>query len=189
MNTNERLDQNHLWHPYTRFSSFRNKPLPIITHGEGIYLFDSHGNRYVDAISSWWCCALGHRHPKLIQAIKTQTDTLQHSILGNLSHEPAIRLAAKLSELTGGNKHTLFASDGASAVEAALKIALQYHYNTGNPQRKKIISLEGAYHGDTLGTISIGLLESFHKPFQHLLPHMPQAPFPMTAPSMECNTS
>jgi adenosylmethionine-8-amino-7-oxononanoate aminotransferase len=123
------LDRQSIWHPYTRFSAFKAAPLPIITHGEGIYLYDSEGRKYVDAISSWWACNLGHGHPAVIDAIIRQTRELQHSILGNLSHPRAIELASRLVGLFPDERRVMFASDGSCAVEAALKIALQYWYN------------------------------------------------------------
>lgn len=159
-----------IWHPYTRFSTFASDPLPVIVRGEGIYLFDDKGNRYVDAISSWWACALGHGHPRIIAAIQKQSAELQHSILGNLSHPRAIELAAKLAQLMPTpERHVLFSSDGASAVEAALKIALQYWHNIGKPEKKRFAALEEGYHGDTLGAVGVGYLEHFHKPFDSVV--------------------
>ena len=160
----------HVWHPYTRFSTFASDPLPVIVRGEGIYLFDEKGNRYIDAISSWWACALGHGHPRIIAAIQKQSTELQHSILGNLSHPRAIELAAKLARLMPTpERHVLFSSDGASAVEAALKIALQYWHNVSRPGKKRFAALEDGYHGDTLGAVGVGYLEQFHKPFDSVV--------------------
>lgn len=173
------LDRKHLWHPYTRFSAFADKHLPIITRGEGIYLYDMDGNRYIDAISSWWACNLGHGHPRIVDAIKAQSGELQHSILGNLSHPRAIELSAKLAErLPDRDWHALYASDGASAVEAALKIALQYWYNIGRPEKRGFVSLKHAYHGDTLTAVSLGYIDRFHKPFKSILIPVHQAPVP-----------
>ncbi len=155
-----------VWHPYTRFSSFASDPLPVIVRGEGIYLFDDNGTRYVDAISSWWACALGHGHPRIIAAIQKQAEELQHSMLGNLSHPRAVELAERLVRLMPTpQRHVLFSGDGASAVEAALKIALQYWHNIGRTGKKRFAALEEGYHGDTLGAVSVGYLEHFHKPF------------------------
>ncbi|MBP7276042.1 MAG: adenosylmethionine--8-amino-7-oxononanoate transaminase [Kiritimatiellae bacterium] len=159
----------HIWHPYTRFSTLEDG-VPNLVRGEGVFLYDAEGHRYWDAIASWWCAALGHGHPRLIEAIRRQATALQHSILGNLTHPRAEELAARLADLTHrGRARVLFASDGASAVEAALKIALQYAWNTGHPERRRIVSLRGAYHGDTLGAVAVGFLESFHAPFRSLL--------------------
>ncbi len=168
-----------MWHPYTRSSTLTEEPPPIIVRGEGLYLFDAEGRRFVDAIASWWCCALGHGHPRLIAAIAKQARELQHSILGNLSHPRAVELAAQLAALLpSADRHVLFASDGASAVEQALKIALQYRHNTGAPQRTKFAALRGAYHGDTLGAVSVGFVEEFHRVYRPLLTPAVTLPLP-----------
>jgi adenosylmethionine-8-amino-7-oxononanoate aminotransferase len=172
------LDRQSIWHPYTRFSALKTGPLPIITHGEGAYLYDAEGRKYMDAISSWWACNLGHGHPAVIDAIIRQTRELQHSILGNLSHPRAIELASMIVGLFPDDRRVMFASDGSCAVEAALKIALQYWYNMGQTLKTKFMSLDFAYHGDTLGAVSVGYLESFHKPFKSALFPVMQAPSP-----------
>ena len=174
---------NHIWHPYTRRSAERDG-FPSICRGEGIYLFDEEGRRYVDAISSWWACALGHGHPRIVAAIQRQAAELQHSILGNLAHPRARELAAELSELTGGRRRVHFASDGASAVEAALKIAVQYRANLGRPGRHAFLSFTDPYHGDTLGAVAVGYMEAFHRPFQPLLFPVHRVPAPDCSP---CN--
>ena len=144
--------------------------LPVIVRGQGPYLFDSDGRKYLDAISSWWCCNLGHGHPDLVAAIRTQVLELQHSILGNMSHPRAAELASALAGLLPNRRRkVLFASDGASAVEAALKIAIQYRHNAGEPGRNRFVSLEGAYHGDTIGAVSVGYQADFHSAFDPLL--------------------
>ncbi len=156
-------DASHIWHPYTRFSAVE-AGLPTIVRGEGCYLEDADGRRYFDAVSSWWACSLGHSHPRIVRAIQQQAEQLQHSILGNLSHPPARELAEKLAHLMPTpDRHVLFASDGASSVEAALKVALQYAHQTGRPKRTRFVSLKEAYHGDTLGAIGVGYLEEFHR--------------------------
>ena len=151
----------------------------MIVRGEGIHLFDADGRKFVDAISSWWCCALGHGHPQIIAAIERQARELQHSILGNLSHPRAVELAAQLAALMPTpDRHILFASDGASAVEQALKIALQYRHNIGQPQRTRFAALRGAYHGDTLGAVSVGFVEEFHHVYRPLLTPAVTLPIP-----------
>lgn len=195
----EAADRRFLWHPYTRWSSLEEGAWPIITRGEGVYLFDNDGRRYFDAIASWWCCNLGHSHPRLVRAIQDQASRLQHSILGNLSHPPAIELAAQLAALFPGARRVFFASDGASAIEAALKIALQYWHNVERPERHRFASLQFGYHGDTLGAVSIGYLPSFHAPFRSVLFPVHQAESPSCRPcahgrepescALECFTS
>lgn len=162
-------DLGAVWHPYSRWSVLSARDFPVITGAEGIYLFDADGNRYIDGISSWWCCNLGHRHPRLVEAIRRQSGVLIHSILGNMTHPPAVALAGRLATLLGGARHVLFASDGASAVEAGLKIALQYWQNLGQPARTRFVSLQNAYHGDTLGAIGVGYLAPFHQAFRPVL--------------------
>jgi adenosylmethionine-8-amino-7-oxononanoate aminotransferase len=163
------LPADRIWHPYTRFSAFRDGPLPVIERGDGVYLVDDQGRRYFDAISTWWACSLGHGHPRVVAAIHAQTDLLQHSILGNLSHPGALSLAGRLSDLTGGDRRVHFAGDGASAIEAALKIAIQYADNLGHAGRHAFLSLTDPYHGDTLGAVSVGYLELFHRAFKPVL--------------------
>ena len=166
------LDRQLLWHPYSRFCEILTEPFPVMVRGDGVYLFDVEGRRYFDAIASWWCCNLGHSHPRLVAAIKRQVELLQHSILGNMSHPRAIELARRLSGLlrgTGGDYRAFFASDGASAVEAALKIAVQYWYNRGRPGKIRFAALREAYHGDTLAAVSLGYLETFHRPFRDVV--------------------
>jgi adenosylmethionine-8-amino-7-oxononanoate aminotransferase len=162
-------DRASLWHPYTKRSAVEAGPLPMIVRGQGVFLEDASGRRYLDAISSWWACALGHSHPRLLRALRGQAGRLQHSILGNLSHPPAVALAARLSDLAGGRRHVLFASDGACAVEAALKIAFQYWRNRGIAGRTRLAAHAEAYHGDTLGAMAAGFLPVFHAPFADLV--------------------
>ncbi len=173
----KKWDQDYVWHPYTTFSALENTPLPIISQGKGIYLYDINGTPYVDAIASWWACNLGHSHPRIVNAIKKQCDELQHSILGNLSHPPAIELAKELAhKMPDSDCHVHFASDGASAVETALKISLQYWYNLGMSKKIKFLSLKEAYHGDTLAAVSMGYQETFHRPFKEMLLRSDQLP-------------
>ena len=178
--TNKPTDR--VWHPYTKFSALAAGPLPEIVKGEGVHLFDAAGRRYLDAVSSWWACSLGHGHPDVVAAIQRQAATLQHSILGNLSHPRATELASRIAALMPTpDRHVLFASDGASAVEASLKIALQYWHNRGSPERRRFAYLEDAYHGDTLGAVSVGYLEGFHKPFEPILFPAFELPVPHSA--------
>ena len=164
------IDRRVIWHPYTKHSALAGEPFPIITRGEGVYLLDTEGKRYIDAISSWWCCNLGHSHPRLVAAIRRQAGELQHSILGNLSHPRAIELAERLVALfRDDRRRVLFASDGASAVEAALRVAVQHWHNVGRPERCRFAALEQGYHGDTLGAVSVGYMPSFHAAYRPTL--------------------
>lgn len=175
-----KIDKKFLWHPYTKYSSMEQGPLPIIERGDGFFLIDNQGNRYLDAISSWWSCNLGHCHPQIVQTIKDQAECLEHCIIGNLSHPTIIKLAGSLANLFADRaRHIFFASDGSCAVEAALKIAIQYWFNRGEPKKNRFVSLTGDYHGDTLGSVSVGFVETFHHPFaQSIIPaYQAEAPF------------
>lgn len=139
----------------------------------------------LDGIASWWCVNLGHGHPRLIEAIQTQSAKLQHAILGGMSHPNAIELAERLAQIAPGDlTHSFFACDGASAVEAALKIAVQRWANVGEKNRVKFVGLEEGYHGDTLGAMGVGYVEAFHKDYKEvtrsayhaLSPHCLQCP-------------
>jgi adenosylmethionine-8-amino-7-oxononanoate aminotransferase len=170
--------KNKIFHPYTPFSALK-KELPNMVRGEGIYLFDDQGNRYVDIVSSWWACALGHSHPKVVKAIQDQASVLQHSITGSMTHPKVLELADRLARLMPTpERHSVFASDGCSAVEAALKIAVQYWYNAGRPEKNWLIGMDQGYHGDSLGALSVGFVDGFHKPFEKTVSHPAKLPFP-----------
>ena len=184
----------HIWHPYTKRSLVDAGTLPVFTRGEGLYLYDDAGDAYLDAVSSWWCVALGHGRPEVVQAIQEQAATLAHCILGNQAHPPAIALAERLAGLMPSpDRKVFFASDGSCANEAALKIAVQYFHATGQPQRNRFLSLTTPYHGDTLGAVSVGFMEDFHAPFRPLAfpvtqlepPPVPEGHDVLTAPLAE----
>lgn len=163
MNKHKNLDLKHIWHPYTNIDHFENSVFNIFTHGQGVFLFNDQGGQFIDAISSWWCLALGHSYPALINAIKNQADTLQHCILANQSHQSIIELSQELSTVTPeGLNRFYFCADGSSAVEAAMRIALQYYSNIGETKKTKFLSIAGGYHGDTMNAVSVGYLEDFH---------------------------
>lgn len=165
-----RRDIEFLWHPYTEITSFEQLTFPIVESAQGCRLHEIDGRVLLDGISSWWCVNLGHSHPRLVQAIQAQAAKLQHTLLGGMSHPPAIRLAEQLARIApAGLGHAMFASDGSCAVEAALKIALQYWTNQGESHRTQFITLQDGYHGDTLGTIGVGYVDSFHRPFRPAL--------------------
>ncbi len=164
------LDRHSVWHPFTRHSAALQEDFPVIVRGEGSYLFDNDGNGYVDAISSWWCCNLGHSHPRLVQAIQRQAEHLQHSILGNMSHPAVVELASRLvGFFPGAERRVLFASDGACAVEAALRVAVQYWHNLGQVRKCRFVALKEGYHGDTLGAMSLGFMPDFHVPYRDIV--------------------
>jgi adenosylmethionine-8-amino-7-oxononanoate aminotransferase len=179
----ERWDRDHLWHPFTPMpAEAGDRPL-IIERAHGCFLVDVDGNEYLDGVSSLWCNVHGHRVPALDQAVRQQLDHVAHSTLLGLANVPAIRLARRLVELApSGLTRVFFSDDGATAVEVALKMAFQYWRQRPDPRPRKThyLALQGAYHGDTLGDVSVGGVARFHQLFAPLL-------FPtLRAPSHYC---
>ena len=157
----------HIWHPYTQESL---DPEPIrIKKAEGVYLYTDDGRRLVDAISSWWVNIHGHAHPRISAAIGKQAQEMEHVIFAGFTHEPAERLACKLREVTPeGLSHIFFSDNGSTAVEVALKMAIQYWKNRGERKRTNIIALEHAYHGDTVGAMSVSADSAFTAAFDDM---------------------
>jgi len=164
------LDKKYLWHPFTQMVDWlKSKPV-IIDSAEGFFLIDTEGNRYIDGVSSLWCNVHGHRVKKIDDAIKAQIDKVSHSTLLGLGQTKSIELAEKLVRITPPNLQKVFYSDsGATAVEIALKMAYQYFQNKGQKKRTKFIALESSYHGDTIGSVSLGGIKTFHHIFRPLL--------------------
>ena len=164
------LDKKYLWHPFTQMADWLKSEPVIINSAEGFYLIDTEGNRYIDGVSSLWCNVHGHRVKKIDDAIKAQIDKVSHSTLLGLGQTKSIELAEKLVRITPPTLQKVFYSDsGATAVEIALKMAYQYFQNTGKKKRTKFIALEGSYHGDTLGSVSVGGIKTFRSIFRPLL--------------------
>ena len=163
-------DKRYLWHPFTQMQDWLAEEPVIIERGEGCYLIDTAGNRYIDGVASMWTNVHGHNHPELNAALKTQVDKIAHTTLLGYSNIPAIELAKKLVELTPAGLNKVFYSDnGSTAVEIALKMVYQYWQHKGEPQRKLFIHFDKAYHGDTVGAMSVGGIDSFHTTFDSLL--------------------
>jgi adenosylmethionine---8-amino-7-oxononanoate aminotransferase len=168
----EQWDREHVWHPFTAMQAYAAERPLIIERAEGFYLIDQDGNAYLDGVSSLWCNVHGHRVPELDEAIRGQLDRVAHSTLLGLASEPAIRLARKLVELAPRGLDRVFFSDsGATAVEVALKMAFQYWKQKTDPRPNKVkfLALDRAYHGDTLGDVSVGGIAGYHAMFQPLL--------------------
>lgn len=160
------LDHEHVWHPFTPMAQWRQGDPLIIEYGEGPYLFDTEGKRYIDGVSSLWCNVHGHNIVQLNQAIQEQLDRVAHTTLLGLASPPSIELAARLCQLVPGALSKVFYSDaGATAVEVALKMAVAYWFHVGQPQKNQFIGFRGGYHGDTTGAMSVGFCEQFHQPF------------------------
>lgn len=159
-------DQQHVWHPFTQMQT-ASEPLHIVK-AEATSLIDSNGKMYIDANSSWWVNVHGHGHPYLGQALNEQFSQLDHVIFAGATHPQAIKLADRITSLLPEKlEKVFFSDDGSTAVEVALKMAFQYWFNK-NTVKKRVIALDGAYHGDTFGAMSIGQRGSFNKPFEHL---------------------
>jgi adenosylmethionine-8-amino-7-oxononanoate aminotransferase len=161
-------DKKVIWHPYTQMKN----PLPHIpiVRGEGVYLYDEEGKRYIDAVSSWWVNIHGHAHPHIASKVASQLQTLEHVIFAGFTHEPAVELAERLLPLLPGQQEKVFYSDnGSTAVEVALKMSLQFWKNTSKQPRTKIIAFKEAYHGDTFGAMSVSGRSIFTDPFKGLL--------------------
>jgi len=160
-------DKNVNWHPYTQMKG-ASDIIPII-RGEGTYIYDDLGNRYIDAVSSWWVTLHGHAHPYIAARVSKQLNTLEQVIFAGFTHEPAIQLAENLLKLLPNNQQKVFYTDnGSTAVEVALKMCIQYHANKGQ-KKSKILAFRNAYHGDTFGAMSVSARGVWTEPFGHLL--------------------
>jgi adenosylmethionine-8-amino-7-oxononanoate aminotransferase len=167
-----RLDHDHVWHPFTQQRDWVGEEPLMIEAAEGAELIDSEGHRYLDGVSSLWCNVHGHRHPEIDQAVREQLDRVAHSTMLGLSHPGAAELAARLIEIAPPRLSRVFYSDsGSTAVEVALKMAFQYWQHRGGQHVRKtsFICLQDAYHGDTIGSVSVGGVPLFHRTFEPLL--------------------
>lgn len=172
-------DKKYLWHPFTQMSSWLDADPVIIESGDGFYIIDTNGNRYIDGVSSLWCNVHGHRVPKIDQAIRNQLDKISHSTLLGLGQTKSIELAEKLVQITPDGLDKVFYSDaGATSVEIAIKMAYQHYQNRGEKSKKKFIALAQSYHGDTIGSVSVGGITTFHRIFSDLIFQAEFAPSP-----------
>ncbi len=168
----EKLDREFVWHPFTQMSDWEKERNILIERGEGVYLYDIYGNKYIDGVSSLWVNVHGHNNPELNSALKEQLDKISHSTLLGLANVPSAVLAEKLIEIAPKNLKKVFYSDsGSTSVEIAVKVAFQYFRQKGPAykNKKKIIAATSAYHGDTLGSVSVGGIELFHSIYKPLL--------------------
>ena len=164
-------DLRHLWHPCTQMHDHAGTvPLLPIVRGEGPWLVDADGRRYLDGISSWWTNLFGHANPRIGAALKDQLDTLEHVIFAGFTHEPAIELAERLAAITPAGLDRVFLADnGSAAIEVALKMSFHYWLNQGAGQKTRFIALTGSYHGETLGALSISDVALYRKTYAPLL--------------------
>ncbi|MEE8359885.1 MAG: adenosylmethionine--8-amino-7-oxononanoate transaminase [Candidatus Omnitrophota bacterium] len=172
-------DLKHIWHPYTQMKDYEESPPILIERAKGVKLYDTEGKFYYDTISSWWCNVHGHNHPKIKRAIKKQLNSLEHVLFAGFTHKPAIELAERLVSITpDGLDRVFFSDNGSTAVEAALKISFQYWQNIGEVNKRKFVSLDYGYHGDTIGTMSVSGVDLFSEVFSPLFYDSFKAPSP-----------
>jgi adenosylmethionine-8-amino-7-oxononanoate aminotransferase len=176
-------DLHVIWHPYTQMQ-LAEEPIAIVK-GEGVYLTDENGKKYIDAVSSWWVNIHGHSHPYIAEKVSAQLEKLEHVIFAGFTHEAAVELAEGLLKILPANQSKIFYSDnGSTAVEVALKMALQYWHNQGK-KKNKIIAFEHSYHGDTFGAMSVSARSQFTDPFSSLLFDVVHIPFPSKGKEQE----
>ena len=170
-----------LWHPCTQMKDHETLPLIPIRRGKGVWLEDFDGNRYIDAISSWWVNLFGHANPRINARITAQLERLEHVLLAGFSHEPAIELAERLVRITPpGLERCFFADNGSSAVEVALKMSFHYWRNLGQKRKTRFVTLGNSYHGETLGALAVGDVALYKQTYEPLLLQ------PLTVPSPDC---
>jgi adenosylmethionine-8-amino-7-oxononanoate aminotransferase len=163
-------DRRHLWHPFTQQQGWSEEPPIMIERAEGTTLYDTDGNAYIDGVSSLWCNVHGHRHPHIDAAVREQLDRVAHSTMLGLSHPPAVELAERLVAIAPPGLTRVFYSDsGSTAVEVALKMAFQWWAQRGERERTEFVCLRGGYHGDTIGSVSVGGIDLFHSLYEPLL--------------------
>ena len=166
----QKEDLKYIWHPCSQMKDYETLPPIVIEHGDGINLYDIDGKCYKDVISSWWCNLLGHCNPRINNAIKKQIDSLEHVIFANFTHKPAITLCQELMKiLPKGLCKFNFADNGSAAIEMSLKMSFQYHYQTGHPEKKRFMALTDAYHGETIGALSVGGVDLYSELYKPIL--------------------
>ena len=170
-----------LWHPCTQMKEHERLPLVPVRRAEGAWLEDFDGRRYLDAISSWWVNLFGHANPRIARAVAEQAARLEHVLLAGFTHEPAVRLAERLTALApDGLARCFYADNGSSAVEVALKMSFHYWRNRGEPRRTRFVNLSNSYHGETLGALAVGDVALYKETYEPLLMR------PVTVPSPDC---
>lgn len=172
-------DLKNIWHPCSQMKDYESFPPIVLKSGKGAYLYDEHNNAYLDSVSSWWVNIFGHANKRINDALYKQSNTLEHAIFANFSHEPAIELCEEILKVVPkGLGKVFFGDNGSSAVEIALKLSFQYHQQVGKTNKTKFVALTDAYHGETLGALSVSGCDLYNKVFQPLLLniHRPTGP-------------
>ncbi|MCU0654844.1 MAG: adenosylmethionine--8-amino-7-oxononanoate transaminase [Polyangiaceae bacterium] len=180
-------DRAHVWHPYTPMDEYIRGARPlVIERARGARLWDVDGRSFLDGNASWWVAALGHNHPALVEAVRSQSERLCHVSLAGVTHEAAALLAEELvARCPGDLRRVFFVDDGSTAVEAAVKMCAQYWHQQGAPRKRRFLALEGAFHGETVGATSLGDVEVFRRPFSGLLFDCVRVPAPADEGSYE----
>ena len=174
-------DINVLWHPCTQMKDHETLPLIPIRRGEGVWLEDFDGNRYIDAISSWWVNIFGHANPRIGDRVKEQLDQLEHVILAGFSHEPVVELSERLVDITPpGLDRVFYADNGSSGIEVAIKMSFHYWQNSGKSRKQRFVTLGNSYHGETLAALAVGDVDLYKSTYKPLLMDV------ITAPSPDC---
>jgi len=174
-----RRDLATVWHPCTQMKDHEWLPMIPVVRGEGAWLYDADGRRYLDAISSWWVNLFGHANPRIGAAVARQLGRLEHVMLAGFTHEPAIELAERLTALAPpGLTRCFYADNGSSAIEVALKMSFHYWRNAGHPGKRRFITLTNSYHGETLGALAVGHVELYREIYQPLLMDVIAVPSP-----------
>lgn len=172
-----------VWHPCTQMKDHERVPPIPVRRGDGVWLEDFDGNRYIDAISSWWVNLFGHANPYINAALRNQAKQLEHVILAGCTHEPVVRLSEQLAAITPGNlKRCFYAENGSAAIEIALKMSFQYWKNSGQTDKTRFVNLENSYHGETIGALSVGDVSIFKDTFEPLL----LKPYTVPSPDAYC---
>jgi adenosylmethionine-8-amino-7-oxononanoate aminotransferase len=166
-----------VWHPCTQMKQLEDYPPVPIARGEGTWLYDFDDRRYLDAVSSWWVNLFGHCNPRINAALRDQLEQIEHVMLAGFTHAPVVELSERLARLTGLG-HAFYGSDGASAVEIALKMSFHYWRNSGQTAKTEFVSLQNSYHGETLGALSVTDVALFKDTYAPLLRHSVQVPSP-----------
>jgi adenosylmethionine-8-amino-7-oxononanoate aminotransferase len=176
-----RRDLGVVWHPCTQMKDHERLPLVPVARGEGAWLYDFEGQRYLDAISSWWVNLFGHANPRINAAVRAQLDRLEHVMLAGFTHEPVLRLSERLTGLLpAGLTRCFYADNGSAAVEVAVKMSFHYWLNRGQPRKRRFITLGNSYHGETLGALAVGDVELYKAVYRPLLMDV------ITVPSPDC---
>lgn len=172
-------DKEFVWHPYTQMSDWQKWNNKVIVKGDGFYLVDSKGRKYLDGTASMWCNVWGHGQNNVVEAMMEQLKYVQHSTLFGFANSPSTKLAERLVRLAKGMSRVFYTDNGSTAIEVALKMARQYWYYKGKYGKKEFISIENGYHGDTIGAMSVGYIEKFFGAYKPLLFNVHRVPSPL----------